>query len=895
MFNGDEDESLVDTYLSQAGFLTLLDSEDEDGNFWETKQTPGNDQVVTTRLEDQHAAWMCPFVPSSTTRVQSLLQLLNDLDSHDIVYDLGCGTGSVLLPLGKKFGCQCIGVDIDAKLIESAKALTTKEILPEKHSLFSWRCDDACTMPMDSPSPTVVILYLVPSALLQMERVMRDLWTRVEHLTLITLVYRFKSWAPSVEYPEDGIFVYHCKDALRRRSLGAVSRPAVVAAVAAAAGDAEQDEDDDEDGPKCGGAAMSLFGDLDTDTSSEEEDCSEEDGEASRDAVVVKAASWRNSASFRGKHTQRSENMKVKAGREKEKEKEDDEEEEDGLKCDFAAISLFGNLSTDSSSAEDDYLEDVEEVGNDDDEGTTDAVVVNAPSWRNTASFGGEHAEKRKMEEEQKVEVEEVEVEVEEAAEVVGTAIGGKSNSGGNSNSGDESGSAAAASSYPSSSTLLPDGATRDEDGTSLTPLYSQACEDTRRNDDEAKQPTTLFVFDAGLSADSIECCPVSGFESVCVCATYKLEGDVRVGSLHVCDASTWWEEKEDKVERSDNERDCQSGAKSRSVPRVVPLPEPAWFGSGVLDCKWSTLCGVSSSTTSSSSPLLGSVHANGTFLLHKLEGTTLVPACSPVGEVGATIFLSLDFDDRLSFSPSSSPTSSPSSLRTIVSRADGYLDLWDLGGLSSSIPSPRVVHSFKGHELYGGHPSEAWIAAFDCWHPNHIISGGDDGKFRGWDCRTSCQHPTFDLRYDAGVCSAQFDSYREHRMVVGGYFGTVDVYDMRRMNHRSSVLNSFVAGGGVWRLKWHPTVVGKLVAACMRGGVRVFQDSTRNDLEEHGMTHHYLGHPAESLAYGVDWNRCRLSGGGGGGVEVGGGVQEEEEMLISCSFYDRQMHVWRL
>ena len=30
------------------------------------------------------------------------------------------------------------------------------------------------------------------------------------------------------------------------------------------------------------------------------------------------------------------------------------------------------------------------------------------------------------------------------------------------------------------------------------------------------------------------------------------------------------------------------------------------------------------------------------------------------------------------------------------------------LGGLSSSIPSPRIVHSFKGHELYGGHPSEA-------------------------------------------------------------------------------------------------------------------------------------------------------------------------------------------
>jgi diphthamide biosynthesis protein 7 len=100
-------------------------------------------------------------------------------------------------------------------------------------------------------------------------------------------------------------------------------------------------------------------------------------------------------------------------------------------------------------------------------------------------------------------------------------------------------------------------------------------------------------------------------------------------------------------------------------------------------------------------------------------------------------------------------------------------------------------------------------------------------------------------------------------------------------------MLNSFVAGGGVWRLKWHPTVVGKLVAACMRGGVRVFQDSTMNVTEKHGMTHYYVGHPNESLAYGVDWNRCR---------QVDGSERaEDEDMLISCSFYDRQIHVWRL
>lgn len=60
-----------------------------------------------------------------------------------------------------------------------------------------------------------------------------------------------------------------------------------------------------------------------------------------------------------------------------------------------------------------------------------------------------------------------------------------------------------------------------------------------------------------------------------------------------------------------------------------------------------------------------------------------------------------------------------------------------------------------------------------------------------------------------------------------------------------------------------------------MRGGVRIFQDPTLPN-ELHGMSHHYEGHPSESLAYGVDWDRSNLN------------------TIYSCSFYDSQMHQWK-
>jgi diphthamide biosynthesis protein 7 len=317
-------------------------------------------------------------------------------------------------------------------------------------------------------------------------------------------------------------------------------------------------------------------------------------------------------------------------------------------------------------------------------------------------------------------------------------------------------------------------------------------------------------------------------------------------------------------------------------------------------------------------------------------------------------MFLSLDFDDR-------HERSRGGPLSVVVSQWDGCVSVWDVtaadrasggrggcgrggsGGGSGGRRNndgnggPRRLHLWDAHKLPGGQVAEAWIAAFDCWHPKTVLTGGDDGALYGWDLRapgrpatginTSVNKSTdidtpplkiFARYYDAGVCSVHFDEFREHRVAVGGYFGAVEILDMRALSSAGSLatamvtpLNRWETGGGVWRLKWHPSSVGVLASACMRGGVRVFQDPTGAAKsrgadgtgsgsadgateDQHGLVCRYTGHPGEALAYGVSWQRKRHGGssGGGGGGRGGGKVVDT---IASCSFYDHALHFWKV
>ena len=88
--------------------------------------------------------------------------------------------------------------------------------------------------------------------------------------------------------------------------------------------------------------------------------------------------------------------------------------------------------------------------------------------------------------------------------------------------------------------------------------------------------------------------------------------------------------------------------------------------------------------------------------------------------------------------------------------------------------------------------------------------------------------------------------------------------------------------GGGIWRIKWHPTKKGVMVVAGMHGGACVLEfeaEEGREGGREGGRKR--WGHDKhESMVYGIDWWR--------GGREGG-----REDVVASCSFYDHTLHLW--
>ena len=81
----------------------------------------------------------------------------------DVVYDLGCGDGRLVITAAKRYGARGVGVDIDPALIAQSRANAKKEGVDR---LVEFRQQDALTVDLSPAS--VVTLYLLTEANLQL-------------------------------------------------------------------------------------------------------------------------------------------------------------------------------------------------------------------------------------------------------------------------------------------------------------------------------------------------------------------------------------------------------------------------------------------------------------------------------------------------------------------------------------------------------------------------------------------------------------------------------------------------------------------------------------------------------------------------------------------------------
>jgi SAM-dependent methyltransferase len=101
---------------------------------------------------------LAPFVPTPKSIVEKML-VLSDIDENDLLIDLGCGDGRIVIEAARKYGARGIGVDIDPQLIDKAIRLAKAAGVAR---LVEFRVQDATKT--DLSSATVVSLYLTPRA-----------------------------------------------------------------------------------------------------------------------------------------------------------------------------------------------------------------------------------------------------------------------------------------------------------------------------------------------------------------------------------------------------------------------------------------------------------------------------------------------------------------------------------------------------------------------------------------------------------------------------------------------------------------------------------------------------------------------------------------------------------
>ena len=98
-----------------------------------------------------------PYVPSTEAAVKEMLKLAR-IQKSDVLYDLGCGDGRIVIAAAKAHGIRGVGIDIDPQRIKEARENAR---VAGVESLVRFQEKDL--FQADFREATVVTLFLLPS------------------------------------------------------------------------------------------------------------------------------------------------------------------------------------------------------------------------------------------------------------------------------------------------------------------------------------------------------------------------------------------------------------------------------------------------------------------------------------------------------------------------------------------------------------------------------------------------------------------------------------------------------------------------------------------------------------------------------------------------------------
>ncbi len=140
------------------------------------------------------------YVPTPQEVVDEMLRMA-DVKKEDVVYDLGCGDGRIVITAAKRYGTRGVGIDIDPERIKESEENARAAGVTDQ---VKFRLEDI--FEADFKEATVVTLYLLDRLNEQLRpKLLRDLkpGTRI-----VSHAFRMGDWEPEKSAEVDGKMIY---------------------------------------------------------------------------------------------------------------------------------------------------------------------------------------------------------------------------------------------------------------------------------------------------------------------------------------------------------------------------------------------------------------------------------------------------------------------------------------------------------------------------------------------------------------------------------------------------------------------------------------------------------------------------------------------------------------
>ncbi|MCX6573252.1 MAG: class I SAM-dependent methyltransferase [Candidatus Aminicenantes bacterium] len=142
----------------------------------------------------QDAADLAPFVPTPPEVVARMLEVAA-IGPEDVVYDLGCGDGRMVIAAAKTRGARGVGIELDAALVEQCRAAAKREGVG---NLVRFLHMDAAKARLTDA--TALVLYLLPESLEALAPLFeRDLRPGVR---IVSHDYKIPGWDDRIVHTE---------------------------------------------------------------------------------------------------------------------------------------------------------------------------------------------------------------------------------------------------------------------------------------------------------------------------------------------------------------------------------------------------------------------------------------------------------------------------------------------------------------------------------------------------------------------------------------------------------------------------------------------------------------------------------------------------------------------